>query len=54
MRKLMITALIIGIAGTVYAEEMLMPINAHDLSRNGPSASAYAVPCTMIPKRLEA
>jgi quercetin dioxygenase-like cupin family protein len=31
MRKLMITALLMGVAGTVFAEEMRMPINANDL-----------------------
>jgi hypothetical protein len=40
MRKLMITALLIGIAGTVFAEEMRMPINADDL-RWGPAPNAF-------------
>jgi anti-sigma factor ChrR (cupin superfamily) len=40
MRKLMITALLIGIAGTVFAEEMRMPINADELQW-GPAPNAF-------------
>ena len=40
MRKLMITALLMGIAGTVFAEEMRIPINADDLQW-GPAPNAF-------------
>jgi hypothetical protein len=44
MRKLMITALLMGIAGTVFAEEMRMPINADDLQW-GPIPNAFKSLC---------
>jgi anti-sigma factor ChrR (cupin superfamily) len=40
MRKVMITVLLMGIAGTVFAEEMRMPINSDDLQW-GPAPNAF-------------